>query len=104
MPANAAAAPKPTADNHGKIALISADPGLRRGASSSGARLVGVGMVKAGLVSSVLSVVSVDPVVVEPRLVLVVDPPLVVEVVEPDEVVVDGRVVDVGTSRVVVVV
>jgi hypothetical protein len=91
------------ADSQGKTALISADPGLRLGSSSEGARLVGVGMVNAGVVSSGDSVVSVDPVVVEPRLVLVVEPPLVVEVVEP-EVVVDGRVVEVGTSRVVVVV
>lgn len=48
--------------------------------------------------------VSVDPVVVAPRLVLVVGPAPVMDVVEPDEVVVDGRVVEVGRSRVVVVV
>ena len=65
---------------------------------------MGVGMVKAGVVSSGDSVVSVDPVVVEPRLVLVVEPSLVVDVVDPEDVVVDGRVVDVGTNRVVVVV
>lgn len=104
MPARAAAAVKPIAESQGKIALISADPGLRRGSPSVGARLVGVGMVKAGVVSSGDSVVSVDPVVVEPRLVLVVEPSLVVDVVDPEDVVVDGRVVDVGTNRVVVVV
>jgi len=61
-------------------------------------------MVKAGVGSRVVLVVSVDPVlVVEPRLVLVVEPP-VVEVVEPEEVVVEGRVLDVVTmGRVVVV-
>ena len=104
MPARAAAAPKPIRDSHGKTALMSAEPGLRSGASSAGAWLVGVGMVKAGVVSSVVSVVSVDPVlVVEPRLVVVVSPPVVL-VVEPEEVVVDGRVVEVVTmGRVVVV-
>jgi len=104
VPARPAAAPNPIRDSHGKIELMSADPGLRPGSFASGARLVGVGMVKAGVVSSVVLVVSVDPVlVVEPRLVLVVEPP-VVEVVEPEEEVVEGWVVDVVTmGRVVVV-
>ncbi len=85
---------------------MSADPGLSRGSFSAGPRLVGVGMVNAGVVSSGVSVVvSVDPVlVVGPRLVLVVDSPVVLEVVEPEEVVVEGLVVEVGTMRVVVVV
>ena len=64
-------------------------------------------MVKAGVVSAGVSVVSVDPVLVvaAPRLVVVVDSAPVVEVVEPEDVVVDGgRVEVVTTGRVVVVV
>ena len=96
---------KPITDSQGKTALMSAEPGLRSGSSAAGARVVGVGMVKAGVVSSVVSVVSVDPVlVVALRLVLVVEPLSVVEVVEPDDVLVEGRVVVVTIGRVVVVV
>lgn len=62
-------------------------------------------MVEVGTGGSVVSVVSVEPVLVvaPPRLVLVVGPSAVVDVVEPDDVVVDGRVLVVTIGRVVVV-
>ena len=81
---------------------MSAEPGLRSPVSSVGGRLGGVGIVEVGFCASVVSVVSVEPVVVDPRLVLVVEPAMV-DVVEPD-VVVDGRDVVVMIGRVVVVV
>ena len=88
------------------MGLTSAEPGLGTGTVvPPPGRVSGVGMVDVGIGGSVVSVVSVEPVVVAPpRLVLVVEPSAVVEVVDPEDVVVDGRVV-VGTiGRVVVVV
>ena len=104
VPASAAAAPKPITDSHGKIGLTSAEPGLGVGTVSPPGRVSGVGIVEVGTGGSVVSVVSVDPVlVVAPRLVLVVGPSAVVEVVDPDDVVVDGRLVVETIGRVVVV-
>ena len=98
----------PMMDSHGKIGLISAEPGLSSGVSSVGGRVSGVGMVDVGSRSSTGSVVSVVSVVVDPPGLAVVvvsssGPPSVVEVVEP-VVVVEGLVVVVVEGRVVVVV
>ena len=105
MPAKAAAAPKPSTESHGKRGLTSAEPGLGTGTVFPPGRVSGVGIVEVGTGGSVVSVVSVEPVLVvaAPRLVLVVGPSVVVEVVEPDDVVVDGRLLVVTIGRVVVV-
>ncbi|MBW3536715.1 MAG: hypothetical protein KY395_02970 [Actinobacteria bacterium] len=110
--------PKPMIDSHGKIGLISAEPGLSSVVSSLGGRVSGVGIVEVGSRSPrgspVSPVVVVSVVVAESgRSVVVVSSsssPRVVDVVEPVVVVpgrvvvvvVDGRVVVVGRMVVVV--